>query len=295
MNPSPASPDFHVIVVQREPSIWIDTMLASLHAQRLRPWRITVVDSGFADDLPSHFDALDDVRRLRLATDPGFAGACNQASFSLRDAGCLVLMTPGIIPAQHFLQRMAEAFRSNPNLGIIGCKVLNRDVDTIDQVGGRLSPNALPLADGRGQPDRGQFRGLRDVPAVLEPPVAIRAEVWCELKGFDPDFRPYGYELLDFCCRARAAHWRVGVDCDVTASRLDGPAELDPAHLRILFRNRSRFLRKYYSRGQWWGGFLPAEIRWLFSRASRGRRRAALASLLPGRGEGKTPPPRTGR
>jgi GT2 family glycosyltransferase len=287
MPATPAQPRFHVIVGINDRADWLEACLAAVMAQSLPPWQVTVLGAGAAN--PAVRAIVARYPSVRLIDDrdrPSPATGCNRAAKALRDAQFLLLLDPDAILALDALEHLARVFAADSAIGILGCKVLDGDVETIHHVGLELRGNGLPRLIGHGQIDRGRFLGLRDVQALQQGAMAARMEVWCELGGLDEHNLPAHYEQIDLCLRARRAHWRVAVDCGATVTHFGLPAA-PSAHLAIapgaageFFHARLKFLRKHYTSRQWMTRFLPDEARWMLKRGPRGMRRAALRALL---------------
>ena len=273
---------FHVVIHLSDATRWIAPCLAAIQAQSLPPAKITVFDNGSTDDRPERVGRdFPQVRLIRNPDNLGFAGGNNRAIAHVRDAEFVMILSPEAIPALNCLERLGAAFNAQPDIGILGCKVLASDIDTIHHVGVALRGNGLPRHLGRGEIDSGQYYGLRDAPGVLGSALAVRTEVWCELGGFDERFFPAHYETIDFCLRARSAGWRVSVACDAAITYFGDPQVLDgdADYINAFFRSRARFLLKHYRKRDWLLRYLPDEIRWLCRNGSGNLRTTALRAL----------------
>lgn len=276
------APRVHVIVQLSHSAQRAEACLYGLMAQTLAPWRVTIFDNASMSDVGEL--VARDFPQFKLLRSParlGLAAGHNRAAAAGRDADFILLLDPEAVLAVNALAELMDVFSRHPGLGVLGCKLLDRDVETIRSIGLELTENGLIESLGRGEPDRGQYRGLREAPGVSPAAMCARAEVWAELGGLDEAFEPAMYEGVDFCFRARAAGWRVAVACDATATHFN-PWSLrrgDPEGLGMFFRGRARFLRKHFSRRDWLGRFLPGELRWLRDFDSQGMRAVALRSL----------------
>lgn len=285
MNPS-QTPRIHLIVVLYNSAPWIEICLEAARVQTLAPWQITVIDNdstdGGADIVARRFP---EVRLIRAPRNLGFAGGCNRAAQAARGADYLVLLNPDAILAMDALEKLAEAFASRSDIGVLGCKLLEPDVDTIQHIGVRIAGNGLTSNLGQGEPDRGQYRGVLNAISISGAVLAVRSDVWCELGGFDENFWPAYFEETDLCLRARTAHWGVAVACDAIATHFHASFERwhDPQFLELYFASRGRFLMKHYRGMDWLMHYLPAELKWLFYFGSKGMRRMALRTLWQAR------------
>lgn len=280
---SAQQPRFHVIIVLHNSADWIEPCIASLQAQSLEAGQVTLFDNASTDDgvrrVERHFPGI---RIMRSTVNIGFAGGNNRAAKVVRDCEYILLLNADTILAINALEELAQAFASHPHMGVMGCKVLEDDVETIQHIGIKIRDNGLTDNLGQGEPDEGQYRGVMDAISVLGAAMAIRQEVWTELGGLDERFYPAYYEETDFCYRSRAHDWRVGVACDAIVTHFDAQKErrTDPAFLEMFFRGRAHFLKKHYRIRDWMTRFLPDEIRWLLYWGSKGMRRIALRTLV---------------
>ena len=276
-------PRFHIIIVLAPHNEWIHGCLAAALAQSLPPAQISIVEDAVA---PAEADriaeAFPSLQRIRHPEPLGFAAAINRAAARVRDAEFLLLLSPDGVLALDALEQLGMALRAHPNAGLMGCKVLAGDVETIQHVGSEMMGNAMPRDLGRGEVDSGQYGGVREVLGVQVAAVAVRPEIWCELGGLDESFWPSYFEIADYCFRLRAAHWRVGVACDATVTHFENapPHGLRPEQRPLFFANRARFLRKHYRGKRWWNRYLPDELRWLVRAESRGMRLIAVRTML---------------
>ena len=280
------SPRIHLIVVLYNSEAWVEVCLRAAMAQTLAPWRITVFDNGSVDGGALMVEKkFPDALLLRSPRNLGYAAACNRAAQAVRNADLIVLLNPDAIMALTTMERLATSFKVRPDIGILGCKLLEPDVETIQHVGGIIEGNALTRNAGAGETDNGQYKGIRPAVTISGAVLAIRQDVWCELGGFDEGFWPAYYEETDFCLRARAAHWGVAVDCDATATHFHASEERwhDARFLELYFAGRARFLLKHYRPKDWLLSYLPAELKWLRYWGSRGMRRMALRTIWQGR------------
>jgi GT2 family glycosyltransferase len=274
---------FHVIIVLHNSAAWVEPCLSSLQAQSLQARQITIFDNASTDDGVQRVEKyFPEIRLMRSPVNIGFAGGNNRAAKVVRDCDYILLLNADTILAINALEEFAGAFASHPQLGVVGCKVLEGDVETIQHIGINMRDNGLTNNLGQGEPDEGQYHGVIEANSVLGAAMAVRQEVWTELGGLDERFFPAYYEETDFCYRSRAHDWGVGVACDATVTHFDAQKNrrTDPVFLEMFFRSRAHFLKKHYRFSDWLTRFLPDEIRWLFYWGSKGMRRIALKTLL---------------
>jgi GT2 family glycosyltransferase len=288
MAPQYTDPRFHVIVVPWSKTDYLEACLAAVLGQTMPPAAVTLFDNALAGGgvCEQVARAFPQVRLMRSPIDLGFSGGNNRAAAAMRDADFILLLDPDTVPALDLIETLARAFAGETRAGVLGCKLLDRDVETIRHLGIELSGNAIPEDIDRGLPDRGQFTGIREVAGTATTAMAVRAELWRELGGLDESFEPPFFEGLDFCFRARQAGWRVAVACEATVTHFRpwAPRRYDSRErLEMFFRSRARFMRKHYGPLDWLTRYLPAELRWMTNVDSKGMRGLALKMLAGGK------------
>ena len=109
-----------------------------------------------------------------------------------------------------------EAYRSNA--GIVGPKLVDADnPEVLLEVGMAIDRFGVPYSGIEpGELDQEQHDGVRDVFYVSSAAMLLRADLFAELAGFDPETFPGG-EDLDLCWRARLIGARVLVAPDARA------------------------------------------------------------------------------
>ena len=210
------------VVVVHDGERWLTECLESLRAQRRRPQRLVVVDTGSSDgsaDLARV--AADEVEVVSLPRSTGFAEAVTagvaaaDAMPATRRRGPVthwvwLLHDDSIASPDALLELLAEADRS-ASATVLGCK-------QTDLAGHALVEMGLTV-DGSGrrrttvephEVDQGQHDELRDVLAVSTAGMLVRRDVWDRLDGLDPAW-PFFGEDIDFGWRANAAGERVVV------------------------------------------------------------------------------------
>ncbi len=214
-----------MVVVDRRPELTADAV-RSLLGQDRAPDRVVVVFSReFSRAV--HEDVMDEVSRL--VYDAGLTVEAIQSPVS-RLAGRISFPAspgtagPGV--AEHWLwwmhddaraapdalQRLLTAVETSPSVVIAGCKQVELDrprhlLDVGLAVTGAGEPISLIEP---GELDQGQYDGRTDAFAVSAPGLLVRADVWRQLDGLDPE-GPLPAAAADLCWRARLAGHRVVV------------------------------------------------------------------------------------
>lgn len=215
-----------VIVVNWKVKELLRECLASLEAASGWPWTsydVFMVDNDSGDgsvDMVRH--AFPHVRTIANPVNVGFGAANNQA-FTQTDADVVVLLNPDTVVLPDALKQMVDSLLSEPDLGIVGCRLLNRNRSLQRWTAGafptlgnvlthylfldRLLPASLrpaPLYMDRDLPSP------QDVGWVSGACMALRREA---LNGtlFDERFFMYA-EDMELCHRVTHNGWRVRYD-----------------------------------------------------------------------------------
>lgn len=201
------------------------------------------------------------VEVLEPGRNLGFAGGCNWA-VAQTDADVIVLINPDLQPQPDFLQQIIAPL-SEPQVGIVGAKLLYPDGETIQHAGGLLREPLL-LSDhlGYGARDTGQHDEPRDVAFVTGAALALRRATWQKLGGLDDSFYPAYYEEADLCLRARQHGLLVRYQPSAVALHYEaaGIARRSAAYYRLYHRNRLRLLFKHHPDRWLLHVWLPAEL-----------------------------------
>ena len=205
-----AFPPVVAVVVTHDPGPWFDSALAALAAQDYGDMSVLVIDAASREDPTSRVAAVaPDAFVRRLANDPGWAAAANEALGMVQGAAYLLFCHDDVAPAPDAVRLLVEeAYRSNA--GVIGPKIVDWDEhvriisvgETIDKTG-----VVAPMVDP-GELDQEQHDAVRDVFAVDGAFMLVRADLAVSLGGFEPKLWPHG-EDIDFCWRAQIAGARV--------------------------------------------------------------------------------------
>ena len=247
------APSVVAVVVTRNPGAFLEEAMAGLGAQDYPALSVLVVDAGSAHDPTARVAAaLPTAFVRRLSGDPGFGGAANEALSAVQGATFFVICHDDVVLDPSAIRVMVEeAFRSNA--AIVGPKLVSFDQpDVLLEVGraiDRLGGSHTGIEPG--EVDQEQHDGVRDVFYVSSAAMLVRADLFNELGGFDPDTFP-GSEDLDLCWRARLAGARVMVAPDARGRHGEAAqqrATQDSPSAREVARCRVRVVFTAYSAG----------------------------------------------
>ena len=235
--------------------------------------QVIVVENGSGDDSAEQIDAAielhgwrDWVELLVLADNMGFAGGNNRGIEHGEPAEFTLLLNSDTIVDAGCLVHCLECMESNPDIGILGCRV--KSVDGSLQSMARKFPTPMrTIISAMGLPwrfprlfkwadadDEGWDRATttRDVDWLVGVFMLIRRDLIEKTGALDEDFFFYG-EDIEFCHRAQRAGVRRHYDPTTAITHLGGGSS-DPERLsaakRSLHQWRARYLvqRKCYGR-----------------------------------------------
>ncbi len=188
---------------------------------------VIVVDNASTDGAPDAVAAeFPHVTLIRNADNAGYARACNQAARAASGRHLLFLNNDTVIP-RGAVRRMLLQARANPDLGILGPRLVGADGRVQRSVRGRPTVAALchRLTLLRWT---GLFRSAHDAfagrdaqaPAevLLGAALFMPRRVWKAVGGWDENYR-FGGEDIDLCLRVGRTH-RVLHDPDTSIIHL---------------------------------------------------------------------------
>ncbi|HYA68318.1 MAG TPA: glycosyltransferase family 2 protein, partial [Acidimicrobiales bacterium] len=204
------APAVIAVIVTCDPGNWFDETLSAFAAQDYPELSILVLDAGSSEDPTARVAAVLPSAYVRqLGKNEGFGASANEVVGMVEGASHYLFCHDDIAPDPDAVHLMVEeAFRSNA--GVVAPKYVSWDdparlrhvgmaVDKSGAVVDRVEPGEL---------DAGQHDAVRDVFLAPGGCTLVRADLFAELGGFDPDIFVLG-EDLDLCWRAQVAGARV--------------------------------------------------------------------------------------
>lgn len=177
--------------------------LAALTANNERAaFEIIVVDDHSSDDTPIQLAAIQGLRLLRNASNLGFIGACNAGAQQARGR-YLVFLNNDTRPRQGWLDALIDTFAQHPDAGLVGAKLIYPD-GRLQEAGGIVFSDGSGWNYGRFQdPADPRYNFVREVDYCSGAAIAIAADVFQSLDGFDSYYAPAYYEDTDLAMRIR--------------------------------------------------------------------------------------------
>lgn len=247
-------------------------------------------------------------RLIALRKNIGFSGAVNYAVFNFiseenknleKELKFLILLNPDICLKRSALQNLVSAFEVVKNhtepfkkTGAAGGLILDYRKDTVQHLGGRFEDNFITSHIGHGKSYNDLKLGygheeskknisdsannLKDVDYITGAFFATEFQLFKNIGGFDPGYRPLYFEELDYCLKIKKTGKRVVINYNSIARHFEGASikKFSKNFYKYYHKNRIRcavinmgflsFLRK----------FICSELVWL-------KNSAAADQILP--------------
>jgi len=176
--------------------------------------RIIVADNNSSDDSLAFVKAnFPEVELIQNESNGGFAKGYNEALKHV-DSDFYVLLNSDIELTENWLEPILEKFKDET---VAGCqpKVLSfnekEKFEHAGASGGYIDINYFPFCRGRiltsVEQDKGQYDGSQEVFWATGACLAIRAELFHKVGGFDEDFFAH-MEEIDLCWRLKRLNYR---------------------------------------------------------------------------------------
>jgi GT2 family glycosyltransferase len=222
------------VMVTTEPGPWFEEALSALAAQDYHELSILVLSNGTeADEVSVRVGRLLPDAFVRHVPGPtGYGATSNEALQMVEGAAFFLLCHDDVAPDHDAVgQLVEEAFRSNA--GVVTPKFVNWDDPRILLHVGMSCDKTGAVVDRilEGEVDHGQHDAVRDVFVAPSGCILVRADLFRELKGFDPGIVAMG-EDLDLSWRCQVAGSRVVVAPEARVRHREAVASgLQPLHL----------------------------------------------------------------
>lgn len=227
---------------------------------------LLVVDNHSQDDTADYVTRYYPAARLiRLPRNRGYAGGVNVGLAHAR-GHYHFLFNQDIELGPGWLEVMVRAL-DNPNVGVVGGKLLGLD-GLIQHAGGLIHwPRAIPDHLGHLQVDEGQWNTAMNVEYVTGAAWGFSATTLARVGKLDETFWPGYYEEVDFCYRVADRGLRVRYVPSATAVHAESGSfgKHSRYYLESFHGNRLRFVLKRDSPAEFLADFVPAERLWLQS------------------------------
>ncbi|MEI2698396.1 MAG: glycosyltransferase family 2 protein [Microthrixaceae bacterium] len=200
------APPVVAVVVTADPGDWFDETIESLAGQDYENLSVLVIDNGGTEDPTARIaDILPTAFVKRVDADRGFSAATNEALVAVEGAAFYLVLHDDVrLDPDVVTSLVAEAFRSNG--GIVGPKLVDWDDPTrLRSVGYSVDPYGFSSSISEPHElDQSQHDTAREVFAVSDACMLVRADLFATIEGFNESI-PYFGEDIDLCWRAHTA------------------------------------------------------------------------------------------
>ncbi len=244
-----------------------------LERTRHPDFRLIAVDNASTDGTLEYLRGVQGITVIANPENVGFVKG-NNAGIRACDTDVVLLNNDTEIIQDDWLERMQEVAYSAPDIGIVGCRLVNADGALVHA--GTYMP--VPSYWGQEYPgderDIGQYPDDAEVEGVIFACAYIKRELIDRIGALDEDYFSY-FEDTDYCMKARQAGYRVFRCGGATVKHLENAStDLNRMDFSGTFRrSREVFLSKWkdaldgrYDRALTWHSFISGED--LYSRAS---------------------------
>lgn len=218
--------------------------LETLRETDLAEAEVMVVDNGSTDETPQRLAEIPWVRTVTLPRNLGFVRGNNAGIEAADPESDVVLLNNDIEFTQHdWLQRLRACAHSAPDLGVVGCRLVQPDGRLL-HAGTYILPETMwGQQIGGLERDIGQYPGVRRVQGIVFAVAYIRRELIRAIGGLALDYESY-FEDTDYCLRARQAGFATAVCGDVTLIHDEhGSTRNDQGALMRLFKKSQEAFR----------------------------------------------------
>ena len=204
------APDVSIIIPVYGQMPFVLGCLDALAAHRSRySVEIMIVDD--ASPAAAHVEILAQIpwiRLERLERNSGFIDSCNVGAGRARGR-TLVLLNSDTRVVDDWLDELIGSFSLFPKAGLVGSKLFNSD-GTLQEAGGLFWRDGSAWNYGRGDdPNHPKYCFARRVDYVSGASIAVPADVWRQMGGFNVTFRPAYCEDADLAFRLRRAGYET--------------------------------------------------------------------------------------
>lgn len=171
-------------------------------------FEVIVVDDCSSDGTAERLAGYPGVRVVRNPENLGFVGSCNRGA-ELARGDFIVFLNNDTQVQFGWLEALLATFAESADTGIAGSRLIYPD-GRQQEAGGILFNDGSAWNYGHlDDPNRPQYSYRRAVDYCSGAALAIRADLFRTLGGFDKAFAPAYYEDTDLAFRVRAAGYQV--------------------------------------------------------------------------------------
>jgi GT2 family glycosyltransferase len=204
------SPDVSIIIPVHGQLQVLLNCLDSLVAQtsRYRVEIIIVDDASPPESQVEKVSAIPWIRYVKQDSNKGFLASCNHGASCARGR-YFVFLNNDTRLSHDWLDELIRSFEAFPKAGLVGSKLLNDDL-SLQEAGGIIWRDGTPWNFGRGDYAwRPEYCFARQVDYCSGASIAVLAEAWRQVSGFDEFYAPAYCEDADLAFQLRRAGYEI--------------------------------------------------------------------------------------
>jgi GT2 family glycosyltransferase/glycosyltransferase involved in cell wall biosynthesis len=201
---SAETPDVSIVIPVYAQLAFTLNCLDSLLAQQSRASaEIIVIDDHSPDESGAWLTRIGAIRYHLQPENGGFIDSCNAGARLARGRHLLMLNNDTRVAAG-WLDALVDSFALFPRAGLVGSKLFYPD-GSLQEAGAIIWRDGSAANYGRGDdPNRPHYAHARQVDYISGCCILLPADLWQDLGGFDPRYRPAYCEDADLCLRIAA-------------------------------------------------------------------------------------------
>jgi GT2 family glycosyltransferase len=187
----------------------LPSCLAALAVPTRHRYEVVLVDNASSDaSTDVARQALPRIRVLALASNQGFAGACNRGAEADSRSRFVLFLNSDVRLTPNCLDDLVDRATSEPEAAIWQPKLLRADGRGWDSAGSYFTRTGFLWHDAFEDAPPGASENPRDIFAAKGACFLVRREAFEAVGGFDERFFAY-FEETDLCWRVQLAGWSV--------------------------------------------------------------------------------------
>jgi GT2 family glycosyltransferase len=210
-------------------------------------FEVIVVDDYSTDETPGRLESVEGLEVVSNRKNTGFIGSCN-AGAALAKGQYIVMLNNDTQVMDGWLDSLLETFQKFPDTGLAGARLIYPN-GSLQEAGGIIFRDGSGWNYGRGdKPGRPEYQFTREVDYCSGACIALPAELFRQLGGFDPYYSPAYYEDTDLAFKVRQAGFKVRVQAAATIIHHEGitsGTDIGSGTKRYQDINRKKFIERW--------------------------------------------------